>query len=190
MNSASGPDRVPDLDPPGNRRTVTAWRSSWPARNPVTSSGRTRRLADGIMRCPVWAGVWRGRRTDTRVIECALCADPDEQNAGSRAGGNRCGDANIGHCIGAAIRRFCRRVRVSPSQLRSLRWPLPSKLRRSTTSSPQSPGSPSSTCAPTEAMVRAARVVLARVMRSSALAQWGSLLLPARRCPVISWCLR
>ncbi len=28
----------------------------------------------------------RGRRTDGRIIECALCADPDEQNAGSRAG--------------------------------------------------------------------------------------------------------
>jgi uncharacterized protein len=28
----------------------------------------------------------RGRRTDGRITECALCADPDEQNAGSFVG--------------------------------------------------------------------------------------------------------
>ena len=44
------------------------------------------RTDEGTMWRHGWAVMRRGRRTDGRIIECALCADPDEQNAGSRTG--------------------------------------------------------------------------------------------------------
>ena len=84
--------------PSRTRRLRSLHLPIWPARRHGMErsgrrhvSGRDRSPPAGKVQCAAWAGLRRGRRTDGRIIECALCADPDEQNAGSRAGLARSG---------------------------------------------------------------------------------------------------
>ena len=98
-------------------------------RKPGVALHPHRRPERGIIGRPVRAVMRRGRRTDGRIIECALCADPDEQNAGSRTGAglSRRRDyralASIGHRLGRSGRDFVCRLSggvVSPCAVRAL----------------------------------------------------------------------
>ena len=76
---------------------------------------------------PIGAVMRRGRRADGRSIECALCADPDEQNAGSRMGMKPPGAASIEHGVGAAMRRGLPAKSRDSERVTSGAWELPTR---------------------------------------------------------------